>query len=65
MKNKQIVLQLNEERYQVLVEALDCFIRKPEKGAAYMQYPENERVMAEQLKGLVITQWTGNRKASN
>jgi hypothetical protein len=61
---KQIVLQLDDERYQVLVEALDCFIRKPEKGAAYMQYPEKERVMAEQLKGLIITQWTGSRYTS-
>jgi hypothetical protein len=49
---KQIILQLDFERYNVLVSALGEFKSQFDK----------EMAIAEQLKGLVITQWTGSRK---
>jgi hypothetical protein len=55
---KQIVLQLDEDRYKVLVKAL-TYMSEIESEIAWQ---EKERVMAEQLKGLVITQWTGSRE---
>lgn len=61
---KQIVLQLDEDRYRVLVRALTCISDQTEWTAnpQFATVTEREQVMAEQLKGLVMTQYTGSRE---
>jgi homoserine acetyltransferase len=51
---KQIVLQLDSQRYLVLTEALKVY-------AMNKHTVEKCKVIAEQLEGLVTTQWTGSR----
>jgi hypothetical protein len=52
---KQIVLQLDSQRYLVLTEALKLY-------ASHENTTEKCGIIAEQLDGLVTTQWTGSRE---
>jgi hypothetical protein len=61
-KTKQIMLQLDEERYNLVLTALNCIIRDVPRHNIIGSFTEKERVIAEQIKGLVITQWTSSRE---